>query len=29
MVEGQRDNIKITVASDLELAGYYLQRQHA
>ena len=29
MVEGQRDNIKITVASDLELAGYYLERQHA
>ena len=24
MVEGRRDNIKITVASDLELAGFYL-----
>ena len=29
MVEGRRDNIKITVASDLQLAGFYLQRQHA
>ena len=29
MVEGQRDNIKITVAADLQLAGFYLQRQHA
>ena len=25
MVQGQRDNIKITVASDLELAAFYLQ----
>jgi 2-C-methyl-D-erythritol 4-phosphate cytidylyltransferase len=27
MVEGQRDNIKITVASDLALAAFYLERQ--
>jgi 2-C-methyl-D-erythritol 4-phosphate cytidylyltransferase len=25
MVQGQRDNIKITVSSDLELAAFYLQ----
>ena len=25
MVQGQRDNIKITVPSDLELAAFYLQ----
>jgi len=24
-VQGQRDNIKITVPSDLELAAFYLQ----
>jgi 2-C-methyl-D-erythritol 4-phosphate cytidylyltransferase len=27
MVEGQRDNIKITVASDLALAAFYLEKQ--
>ena len=29
MVEGRRDNIKITVASDLALAGFYLETQDA
>ena len=29
MVQGRRDNIKITVASDLALAAFYLEKQGA
>jgi 2-C-methyl-D-erythritol 4-phosphate cytidylyltransferase len=29
MVEGSKDNIKVTNAADLELAAFYLQQQQA